>query len=51
MGKLLPLEERPKAFGFSYDGTRLAVGITNKATFWECESGRKLAELRGSSNP
>jgi len=32
---------------FDGDGSRLAVGLTNKTTFWECATGLKLGELSG----
>ncbi len=31
----------------SADGSRLAIGLTNRTTFWECASGRKLSETAG----
>ena len=29
------------------DGSRLAVGLNNNTTIWECETGRKVAEFEG----
>ncbi|HVM47986.1 MAG TPA: protein kinase [Candidatus Acidoferrum sp.] len=47
IGPILQFKSRPVGAGFSFDGKRLSVATTNEATLWECDTGRKLAQLPG----
>ena len=49
VGKLLQFDEPIHLARLNQDGTRLAVvGLTNRTTFWDCESGAQLGEVRGA---